>query len=375
MKIKLGMLLCAIASLVYSSCNKDKELSHTEVSEVSNLYLPKDDAFVKLGTGSETFEWEMARAADNGLVMYEVVFDKADGDFSNPLYRLPSDGNGMQRNLTVTHARLNQIAEMAGIAAMETGTVLWSVVSSKGINAQRAVAIHKLHLERPMGFSTLPSELYITGDASEGGSDVGNALAFKQIANGEFEIYTKLGNGSYSFLDGRNENAQVYSINTDGIIVEGGSSEHSGEKIYRIKLNFNNASVQMTEINELALWFAPDDTFWFTIPYTGNGTWEVQNVDVVFKQESWGRDERYKFRFKVIDGGEEKEEWYGSRNTDNNRPTSTTQASYWFMVPVTNDRWNNSFKFDGDVDNKKAHVKVIFNREVEAYTHSVTVAN
>ena len=43
------------------------------------------------------------------------------------------------------------------------------------------------------------------------------------------------------------------------------------------------------------------------------------------------------------------------------------------MVPVTNDHWNNSFKFATEVDMSTVDVEVIFNTEVPEYTHSVTI--
>ncbi|QNL49371.1 SusE domain-containing protein [Olivibacter sp. SDN3] len=370
--IKHPAYLLAILALLLTACSKEKSLN-TEVSEVTTLFAPKNDAFIKLGQGSIQFEWEMARAADNGLVIYEVLFDREDGDFSEPLYSSPSEGNGMQRILTLDHGVINRIAETAGIGPLETGAIKWSVVSSKGVNVQAPVAVHTLVIERPAGFTSVPTELYLTGSAAEGGGNLDNAPEFKQISNGIYEIYTKLGDGTYQFIDAQNENANSYFIDNTGIIQAGGENSHAGEHVYRIRLNFNNATSSMTEITNVSLWFAPDDRFWFDLPYTQNGTWEIKGADIIFKQEDWGRDERYKFRFMVKNAtGEDSEEWYGSSNADNSRPTSSTPASYWHMVLVDNDRWQNCFKFDGDVDNSKADIKIDFNSSVEEYTHQVT---
>jgi hypothetical protein len=71
-----------MALVMMSGCKKDKELNHTEVSAVSNFFAPADNKYVKVvsgGTGSVLFEWEQARAEDNGLVYYEVAFDKVGG--------------------------------------------------------------------------------------------------------------------------------------------------------------------------------------------------------------------------------------------------------------------------------------------------------
>jgi hypothetical protein len=97
-------LLAGIVALVFvSGCKKDKTLGNTNVSAVKNLFLPEDGKYIKIASGasgSVSFEWEQARAEDNGLVLYEVVFDKEGGDFSKPLYSVPSDGNGLYNKLT-----------------------------------------------------------------------------------------------------------------------------------------------------------------------------------------------------------------------------------------------------------------------------------
>ena len=97
------------------------------------------------------------------------------------------------------------------------------------------------------------------------------------------------------------------------------------------------------------------------------------SCSICHTQETWGRDERYKFRFTVANNGETQEEWFGSTNADNQRPDANTSPAYWHMVPVTNDHWNNSFKFATEVDMSTVDVEVIFNTEVPEYTHSVTI--
>ncbi len=371
-KIKMSLLLCAMVALVSTSCNKDKTLNHTQVTAVNNLFFPENDTYIKLAQGNVVFEWEQARAEDNGLVMYEVVFDRETGDFSQPIYAVPSDGNGMQRRLTLSHGDINRIAASAGIAAQQTGKIKWSVVSSKGINVQPPTAIHLLSVERPLGFSDIPAELFLTGSGTEGGEDVSQAQAFKQVSDGVFEIHTRLGVGNYWFIAARNEGASTYSLDASGIIQEEIVANNTEDGVVRIRLNFNDASSTITEIVGLALWFAPDDRFWFDLPYVGNGEWLAAEQSIAFKQESWGRDERYKFRFQMREaGGDVADVWYGSVNHDNSRPTGSSAASYWYMVPVTDNRWDNCFKFDERADNNVADIRVTFNAEVPAYTHSV----
>ncbi|WP_207435921.1 SusE domain-containing protein [Sabulibacter ruber] len=370
--------LCTwVAALFFlASCDDDKELDHTQVSEVTNLFSPENNKFIKLepASGSTVFEWAPAMAEDNGLVFYEVVFDRESGDFSDPVYSVKSDNNGMGNSLTMTYGTLNQIAKMAGIASQEIGKIKWTVFSSKGINVKKPSVSHTLELERPAGFSEIPSALYLTGSATEAGETLGDAIPFKLTKAGEFEIYTALKAGTYRFTAGNSGNPLSFSIQ-DGKMVEGGTTTVTGDqKIYRIRLNLNNATAEFTEIKSVGLWFSAENKIWYELPYTGKGTWEIKNAPVEFFQESWGRDERYKFRFTVLDeGGAEAMEWYGSQNRDNSRPGSSTQPSYWYMVPVDNSRYDFAFKFNENADRKNADIKVDFSGTSGPYTHSVTV--
>lgn len=374
-KIYSRMMLSVIAALmVVVGCKKDDEMKHTNVSPVGSLYAPNDNASMNLGAASTAvFEWEGAKAEDNGVVLYDVIFDKEDGDFSNPIYRVPADGKGFQRTLTLSFADLNKVAGMAGIKADESGKLKWTVWSSKGLNVQKSTAVRTIVVKRPAGFSA-PDELFLAGSAAEGGDDLSKAVKFKRIDPNSFEIYTSLKNGELYLSTSNISNSSTYYIE-GGKLKEAGKGQIEGNnKVYRIRVNFAVATTEIAEIETVGLWFAPENKFFFEIPYAGNGTWEIKNTPIVFRQESWGRDERYKFRFKVKNTeGVSSDEWYGSTNRDNQRPTSTTAASYWNMVPVSSDRWDNSFKFSGDADNKNVDVKVIFNSSVPAYTHSVTV--
>jgi hypothetical protein len=367
-------ILMMAASVFITSCDDDDSIN-TNISPVKSLFAPADNLFVKLAPTTEAsvvFEWDQSKAEDGTLVLYEVAFDKESGDFSSPVYKLVSDSKGLENSLTLSHKDLNKIANFAGIPSLGIGKLKWTVLASKGINVIQAEAARSIEVERPAGFAEIPADLYLTGDATEGGADLINAIKFKQTASGVFELYTSLQAGSYQLVDRTTETHKTFSI--DGSqIREDGSTAVTGDKVYRLRLDFNNAAATVWEVSKVELWFAPDGAFWFDLPYAGNSVWEASGESIVFKQEGWGRDERYKFRFTFIDGGVEKYEWFGSVNSDNQRPTAATPLPYWFMLPVNDSQWDFSFKFDGAVDNNTADVRVIFDPEAN-YTHEV-VAN
>lgn len=366
----LGVLTVLVSIF---SCQEDTEL-HTEVTPVNSLYAPENNAYMNLGAqSSAVFEWEAAKAADNGVVLYEVVFDIESGDFSDPLYLLSADGRGLQRRLTLPFSELNKIAQMAGIQPEGVGKLQWSVQSSKGVNVQPLMEIRTIEVARPAGFPS-PDELFLVGSATEAGDELSEAILMKKTSTNTFEAYTTLKSGAYHFASRNTGEPDTFYIDGDKLRADG-ETEYSGdEKVYRIRVDFSNGTTEISEISKVELWFAPNDVFLTDLPYSSNGTWLVEDFPIEFRQEDWGRDERYKFRFTTLDAeGNTVEEWFGSTNGDNQRPTESTGPAYWYMVPVSDDRWSNSFKFASEVDNATSDISVIFNAEVSNYTHTITL--
>lgn len=376
-KIFYSLMAFIVAMVVVTGCKKDKTLNHTNVTPVATLFAPENNKFIKIASGASgavSFEWEQARAEDNGLVLYEVAFDKEGGDFSKPLYSMPSDGNGLYNKLSLSFSDLNKIAAASGVKPQESGKVIWTVRSSKGINVQKSTEIRTVEIERPAGFTDIPTELFLTGTATEGGDDLTKAIKLKLTAPGKYEAYTKLKAGTYHFADRNTGAPSTYSY--DGTkLTEGGNITVTGDaKVQKIEVDFNVAAFKTTEVVSVGLWFAADNKIWFDLPYKAAGVWEIDGASIVFHQESWGRDERYKFRFTFKDAaGATSTQYYGSEKSDNNRPDANTAPSFYYMVPVNSNQYDNCFKFTGAADNKTADIKVDFSGAAGAYTHSVKV--
>jgi len=373
MKTTYIKLLALLGFVLFAGCSDDDTITNTKVSSVEALYSPENNKFYNLGAQSSAlFEWEAAKAEDNGVVLYDVAFDKEDGDFSNPIYVTPSDGKGFQRTLNMSFTELNRIAEMAGIPTKSTGKLKWTVLSSKGLEVQNSVVSNIIEVERPGGYPT-PDELFLTGTATEGGEDIANAVSLKKTGATSFEVYTSLKSGEYRFITRKADNAEVYYINGSDLETNGETTYGGDGGVYRIRLDFSDGSVTMATVEKIELWFPPLGEYLFDFEYIGNGVWKAADKLIEFKQESWGRDERYKFKFTLEKDGGPVEEWYGSVNADNQRPDGNTAEAYWYMVPVTDDYWSNSFKFDGAVDNNHADIEIIFNADVPQYTHKITL--
>ncbi|GET24007.1 SusE domain-containing protein [Prolixibacter sp. NT017] len=370
--IKLTILSSLVIAIL--GCTNDEELKDTRVTAVKMLYEPADAKSVVLQSSASAslyFEWEPAKAEDSGMVLYEVAFDKEGGDFSAPVYRMASDNNGAYNHATITHKLLNKIAGMAGIESSATGKIIWTVFSSKGINDLQAEESRTLEITRLAGFADIPVDVYVTGDASEGGTDLSKATMMKSVANGEFDVYTKLEAGkSYHFTDAKVGTPRQFYVE-NGLLKEGDKNstvEKTG--VYRIHLDFNLGSTVYTEITDFQLFFCPTNSFLFSMDYVGDGTFKATNQPITFKQESWGRDERYKFKMTTLTStGDTVDEWWGTPNTDS-RPTASSPASYYYLYPVNDSQWDGKFKFASEMDMALVDVTAYFRAE-EPYTHSV----
>lgn len=371
--IKLTIL--ASLMIAFVACNEDEELRDTKVTAVNSLYEPTDAKSVVLqssASASVYFEWEPAKAEDSGMVLYEVAFDKEGGDFSAPIYKLASDNNGGYNHATLTHKQLNKIGAMAGIESAATGKLIWTVFSSKGINELKAAESRTLEITRLAGFADVPVDVFVTGEGSEGGTDLSNASVMKAVAIGEFEVYTKLTEGkAYYFTDAKVGTPRSFYVES-GLVKEGTTTITATKTgVYRINLDFTVGSAVYTEITDMQLFFSPTNEFLFSLPYLANGEWKANSQPITFKQEGWGRDERYKIKMTTINSaGETVEEWWGTPNTDS-RPNASSPASYFYLFPVNNSQWDGKFKFAGELDMALVDMSVLLQAE-SPYTHSFT---
>lgn len=367
--IRLCCLLL-LASLSLVSCKKETRALNENLSPVASLNLPADQFALALEPASSAaldFSWAAASAADGDFVLYEVAFDKVDGDFSKPIYKSVSNGGGLQTSLSLSHKDLNKIANLAGIAASSTGEIKWTVLASKGTNILPGSVSRTLKVSRPAGFAELPVEMYLSGSATEAGTDLSKALKLRKIEEGVFEIYTALKTGDYILTDQPGAEGKKYYVE-NGLIKEGDTPVSvTGEKIYHLTFDFNVATIKLVEIEAVGLWMSAYNKEIGTLEYAGNSTWVAAEIPVEFFQFDWGKDERYKFVLHTSTGLE----FMGSSKTDNGSPVGQP-ASYFFLQAVSNDQWANTYKFDPAVDGKSVRVEVSLKADAP-YTHQVTL--
>ncbi len=368
--IKISIILYFFFALL--GCSGNGEVRDLNVTAVNKLYEPDDGKAVVLQSSASatlSFSWEPARAEDGGMVLYEVAFDKADGNFSNPLFIVASDNNGSLTKATLTHKQLNKIAALAGLGSSETGTLKWTVYSSKGINPMKALEERSLTLTRLAGFADIPDNLYITGDATESGAELANALIMKTVNPGEFEIYTKLIQGkTFKFVSAKSGTPKEYSLDGEKL-VEGGTSTVAKTGIYKYYLDFNIGSFTMKEVTKVNL-FLNWSQMKIELPYKGFGVWEKTNHTVTGLTGNDNNDDRYKFRMESSTG---ETEWRAINN--DSKPTGN--AAYYYMVEKPNvDQWtdNEIWKSPATTGWSGKTYDIMFSLNAEGpYTHNLVI--
>lgn len=361
-------LLFLLGSL--SGCNDDKEFKDVNVTAVKNLYEPAEDRYIVLqSAGNVYFEWEKANAEDNSIVYYEILFDKTDGDFSNPLYLQASDGKGLNTGVTFTPATLNRIAKMAGAARGDEITLKWTVRSNRGVNFVMAEQSRKVTLVRMINIDPLQDgeKMYITGEGSEEGQEVFGIERNKALV---YEIYTQLeANKPYSFYSDLKGKKRTFSVNADNVSIVETTDETPVDAvvatagIYRITMDLETATCSLAKIESIVIHHCTSNGTLLTFNYTGAGIWE--GVKANFATSTGNKDDRYKIKMITAP---DKIEWWGPVTPTDGKPTG--DPSYFNMViSPAKDQWNPKWKFVANCWGKTATAKLTLTGGV--YTHSI----
>lgn len=379
MKRNIFILFSSCFLLAGIGCHKTYNYSLDQtVSPVATLFTPQDSLAIQLqpATGAPVvFEWAEAHAADGSLVQYEVAFDTAGDNFKHSVFKIASDNVGVAAQATITQSQLNQIAFMAGIPSLGTGKLYWTVYSTKGLNEVPAAQTRVLIVTRPAGFAVIPSGLYLTGSATEGGATLANAIPFKQTSTGVFELYTSLQKGgTYQFVDANTGTPNTFYISGTSLGQSGSNTSPDTNTLVRFNLDFTNAVGSMTVIRSIDVFYSNYDSIPYHLAYSGNSIWKDNGQLIQFPQASWGLEDRYKFQFTVNYGGGTPDfyEFYGSSNSNNDEPDGTTPLSYWYLYPVTSDQWDYTYKFSLSENNGVQNNITLYMQPTAPYTHSVT---
>ena len=375
-QIAIKLTFLASLAFVLIACDNTMGDIDSRLSDVKSLIEPLNNKAIELDpspSASVYFEWDYARVEDAGTAVYQIAFDVPSGDFSNPVYMMNSGNNGLNNNVTITHKQMNKIAKMIGILTSETGSFKWTIFSTKGTKTVKSGQENTITITRLAGLEP-PIDVYLTGEGSEGGTDASKAHKMKAVSNGLFEVYTKLTAGKpFYFTEDLSGSLREF-YTSDGLIKENGTTTITTDGVYRITLDFETGACTYSLVTRIGFYFSPEGKILFDLPYVGYGVFQAK-ATVTFKQEGWGRDERYKFRMFIKEnagaGAEKELEWSTLNGTDS-RPVPSSPESYYYLKLIENlTQWDNKWKLMGDFDDVEA-VYTIYLTADQPYTHTIT---
>lgn len=363
-----GALLLALVS-----CQESYELN-TDFTVPTELSGPSDLVLDVTSPTPVELSWTGGGAADGGIVLYEVLFDKQGGDFTNPLAVMKSD-QGALPTLTLTQAAINTMARNAGIKPEATGTLLWTVRASKGGNVKTCQQVGHLTVTRGEGIDNIPTKLYLYGSAAEA-----EGQAFRTVEEGVYQIFTQLKDGAIYFKSGTTDDAFAYYIDTTGKLKEGSSTTaaNASTGVSRITVDFNTMSMKVDAIGSQVrcIWGATFNNI-AVLDYIGNGRFQGEG-DIVFIDQSrpdtnppswlgW-TEERYYF-IANVNGGDMC--WGRHDSVSPERPVGGEDPSFYSLYEFGWSQWDHLWKMSGSLDYKHATITIETNKD-NLFMHTFT---
>ena len=297
---------------------------------ISNFALvsPLDKSVLQFDGTKENevfaFDWNDA-VTTSGNVTYKFYIDKIESDFSSPLLTLDADSEGTVSQISMTHGEWKALLEQNNIA---DGAYRWTVKAVSS-DLEWMKEVFDVYIE----FVNWRKPIYIVGDATSVGWDIGNALEMNFISpnvwSGVYEL--KAGKEFKFFPEKGSWDNGIGSDRFDNFIGcsdKGGNFENSGttDGYYFVVVDLNTKTVTVSDAPKILGGSVVAD--WNTsnaIPmqYTGDGTFDTYQYITV---DGWG------FKFVPLNSG-----WDGDFGA------SKTNAGYL----AQNDEDNLSVPADG----------------------------
>ncbi len=384
MKRILYLFLTAVLAVTAAACDSDEKDNGAALS-APQLYFPKDQYAIDITTGlSVIFEWENATS---GNVVYQVLFDREDGDFSNPTYVATSDANGFEPSLEIETSTLSTIATLCGGLPGQTLNIKWTVRTIQGTeqvaDGQNA---RTLIVSLPNTVDPLPATLSLQGSATENqaavkfnaalpvGTTKGQHIADRK--SGAMECFTRFSAGTFTVKDNLD---RYYDLEANGTLrctyTEETEISAPAAGIYWVYIDFNTMKWSMKRIEKVEFWNHP----WFgaasqeEMTYTGNGVWELVDFAWVITDDGQRTDSRYYFIATYEDESAERWSFWDDDCRNNDKPDEDPKFyNIYRFTHSSLDEWDHTWKSKNDKEgiNQLATFRVHMNNTDKAdYYH------
>lgn len=347
-------ILALAATPFVSGCSDEGNEINYNIQTGNTLYLPAEGKSVDLSLGSDVrFEWSPSIAEDNGFVSYELLFDRENGDFSQPLAAMTSQLTGSQTYLSVSAKDLNTVARAAGIGTRASGNIRWTVRASKGINGSIYTESRLLSVTTMNSMSPLPQSITLQGEATE---DPQNGIAMAVSAGidnvaateGTFEGFTRIKGGSdFTVVD---DLGRYYLLNDDGTVTDSETpvnNRFAAEAIYWIKIDFGVMTWESNTISKIEYYAAAwadnqMSTVKRTMEYQGKGVWLLADYENTISDNS-ANDTRHRFNATLGDGSML---YLGTQSSlGSDYTTDYLKVNFYTKETIGNVDWDKTYNF------------------------------
>ncbi|MEM7548833.1 MAG: SusE domain-containing protein [Bacteroidota bacterium] len=307
MKNLVLLTTLAFSLMLLSGCEEESNLAPTIDFELVGAEVtgPMANSSIELDVENQSqtveFEWNPASNDGGFLITYNFLMDLPGGDFSDPAFSIPSENNGLAESISISHALLDQALADVGIEPEETAQLIWAVETTSLSKVQLTAPV-EITLKRFI--EIIPSNLFVSGEATEVGDDVSNGIQMVSLRDGSglnlniFEIYTTLeANSTFKLFTRQEEGARSFGGN-GGSLVEGGEGiitpSETGQ--YRITVDLNDFTFEFLKIDRWSIVGNVIENAWGgdePLDYQGGSVWS-RTIPLI--DESGDEDARFIFR-------------------------------------------------------------------------------
>ncbi|MDW7693059.1 SusE domain-containing protein [Flammeovirgaceae bacterium SG7u.111] len=282
MKSNILYITLLFSLLFVWSCEEPENMQPEGQWELSNpeALSPASDASITLAEGGAIeFTWSPAVSSAKYGVRYTVVIDSANSaDFDSPIVEIVADENGKGLTASISHTELDELLSYACYPANEIANLTWAV---KAVSiTKEAFSIKNIKVKR-FEKELIPTQLYLTGEGTEAGADLSNAMPFRVLNNDQgtpsnkFEIYAQLVGGKNFELVSSVSSQSLQFGGSDGNLIKCGNPiEVEEDGVYRINIDFDANTYSLMKIDYISMVGGPIANGWGgdePLEYQGRG--------------------------------------------------------------------------------------------------------
>lgn len=240
------------------------------------------------------FEWLAAEATNRFLVQYTVyLVDASATDVSDPILVLNPGNSGKDLSVATTAEEIDYALWARCYPAGANANVKW-MVKAKAIETE-TMGSNAITIKR---FANDPvvEQMFITGGATEAGTNVENATPMRALKNadgeltGVFDVYTRLTSGqTYSFRDKALETSRVYGGSNGTLTPCGAAITAPEDGVYRVRIDLNDNTYDLWLVDRWSLVGDAVEGGWggdVPLAYKGNGVFEGK-IDFLNDGAGW----------------------------------------------------------------------------------------